>query len=388
MKKSAKIILGVVIAIFCLLLAGGGAFAYMIYNSPERILIAAVNTLSQELEQAEKTQPEKPDIDTLIQIYTSGSFAAEYDITTQNSFFDRDTTLKGSCEYDLANRKLRSDNVVTMSNSLDTMKMEYYIDQEKMYVLYPDLLEGSFIMPLDEYVEDTDSLFVEPSTELADTAGLLEGLEEKAVGNSIGLVESASVEKLKDQQGTYRVTIPKDKANEALDMEWKMQSDYVMDIKVEDNKYVTEISNAQTPLQVDEFGNISMTMSFHRTDGALTAVEILVDADDISMDYIFQYADANMDMKVECDVDGVKQKVSYWGTVTGNQDEIKMDMGGFRVYADDELVTSMSGLMTLKPLEGPVKKPKTEPEYDLLNMTEEEYMELFTQLGNKIYELF
>lgn len=380
MGKNKKVIIGIIAGILCIALAFGGLAVYKLINSPQRILLTAAANLTGEIEAAAKDISEQPDYATLLQMCASGDYKLDYNITMKNGYFKEETTLDGKCDYDTTNKCMNSTNKVAL-NGKGLVNMDFYVEQDKMYILYPDLINGSFIVPMEEYSE---GLFQKPSDEMTDTAGIAVGF-----GKDVPeLMKDARIEAVEGVKGSYRITIPKDSAAKIINEKQQLLSDLVFVVKVEQGKNISEITNVDTPLQIEEIGDVTIDILFRRDEEGLTATEMIVNASETSLDYTYRYADGNCDVAAEYETEQGKAKLSFWGKVTGGEDKITLNIDGMRMHLNDEMIMAVDGLVNMMPLDEPIQKPDTEPEYDLLNMTTEDYMELFGQIGDKIYDLF
>lgn len=378
MKKQTKVMMGVAAGLLCIVLIGGGIAAYSIINSPTRILMSAATGLLGEWEKADQKNTNKPDMEKLLTIYQTGDYKADFNITMQNRYFDTDTTLNGNCEYDTTNKKMKFKSSVAAKGT-ELVNMEVYMDGKNMYMLYPDWFKGSFVMSAEEYSE---GVLPEPSDDVMETAGFAKEIG----GQLIQCMTSAEVKKADGREGSYQITIPKDKVKSIGGLE--VQSDLNFLVQVENKNEITQITNEGMPCQIEEIGNVMLKTDFRRQNGELTSYEMVVGTEEISVDYTYLFEDAHSDLELIYKTEDANVKLVFWGSVTGEGDVITMNTEGLRIYIDEEQSVSMDGLVHLMPLTEEIEKPDTEPEYNPLTMTEEDYMELIMQMGDKITNLF
>lgn len=378
MKNRTKIIVGAIAGFLCLALIGGGILAYNIINSPKRILLSAAAALSGEWEQASAKNTKQPDMEKLLAIYQTGDYQADFNITVQNKYFDTDTTLDGNCEYDKTNHKMKFKSSVAAKGT-ELVNMEMYTDGKNMYMLYPDWLQGSFVMSAEKYSE---SMLPEPSENVVETAGF-----SKEIGTKlIRCMADAEVKKADKREESYQITIPKDAVKDIGGLEVCSDLNFFVQIGKEDG--ITQITNEGMPCQIEEIGNVTIKIDFRRQAGELTSYEMFVGTEEISLSYTYLFENAHCELELIYQVEETNVRFVFWGNVIGEDEVITLDTEGMRIYIDDEQTLSMDGLVHLMPLAGEIEKPDTEPEYNLLTMTEEDYMQLIMQMGDKITNLF
>lgn len=378
MKKQTKIVTGVVAGLLCILLIGGGIAAYGIINSPTRILVSAASALLEEWEEADRENTEKPDMEKLLAIYQTGDYKADFDITMQNRYLDAETAMNGNCEYDATNRKMKMNSSIAVKGT-ELVNMEVYMDGKNMYMLYPDWFQGSLVLPAEKY---SDGMLPESSGDVVEAAGFLKEIG----GGLIRWMEGAEVERADGKDGSYQITIPKDKAKSIGDLE--VQSDLKLLVQVENKNEITQITNEGMPCQIEKIGNVTMKIEFRRQEGRLASCEMILGTEEVSVDYTYLFGDAHSDLELTYKMEEAEVRVVFWGSVTGEGDVITMDAEGLRIYIDGKQSVAMEGLVHLMPLTEEIKKPDTKPEYNPLTMTEEDYMELIMQMGDKIANLF
>ena len=378
MKQSKKGIL-IIIACICVALAGGGIFAFARWkNSPQRRMLNAATRLSGAITAAAGEEGQ-PDLNRLMSLYTSGKFAASYNATVRNSFYTEDTVIEGKSLYSTPDRQMKSDSEVDM-NTFGKVKVQLYADDQKIYMLYPDWMEGSIIFPIAQYDKN---LFQTPPVEMADATEITTGIQDHV----IALMLVSEVEAVGKETGSYQVTLDKKKLEEAFGGKAEVKEDVTLSVSVEGEDHITSISNEMSPLELKGIGDTVLHMTFDWEDENVTSMKVTAKADKLSMDYTYTYADAKCDLTAEYEQLGTMTKIAFAGKVKTEKDsdEITLNIDSFKTYVEEDLLLSLDGLVILSPLEETIEKPEhLEPEFDLMHMTTDDYAKLYGMLGDKL----
>ena len=383
MKKSKRTLIIIIICL-CVALAGGGAFAFFqLKNSPKRKLLQAANTLSAAITAAADEEKGQPDLNKLAALYTSGEYAMSYNASLRNSYYTEETMIEGKSLLSTSDKKMKSSNKVDF-NTFGKISMDIYAEDDKVYMLYPGLMEeGSFVIPLEQYEA---GLFQTPPSEITDATEITSELQK----NIVAMMLVAGVEDIPDKAGEYHVILPKDKVNEAFGGKAKLDSDMVLTVTLAEDKYVTQITNEGSPLAIDGIGDATLKMTFQWDGESLSSTGIIAKAEKLSMDYNYTYEDAKYVLTAEYEQSGVKAKISFEGKIKTEKDsdEITLNIDRFQTYMDEKQVMSVDGLVVLSPLSEEIEKPEhLEPEFDITSMSMEDYAKLYDMVGDKILGL-
>ncbi len=378
MKQSKKGIL-IIIACICVALAGGGIFTYARWkNSPQRKMLNAATRLSGAVADAGGKEGQ-PDLNRLMCLYTSGKFATSYNATVRNSFYTEDTVIEGKSLYSTPDKQMKSDNQVDM-NTFGKVHVQLYADDQKVYMLYPDWMEGSFVFPIAQYDKN---LFQTPPAEMADATEITTGIQDHV----IALMLVSKVEAMEGEKGSYHVTLDKDKIKEAFGGKADVKEDVTLSVSVEKEDRITSISNEQSPLALEGIGDAILHMTFEWEEENVISMKVNVEADKLTMDYTYTYEDAKCDLTAQYEQLGTMMKIAFAGKVKTEKDsdEITLNIDRFQSYIEDDMILSLDGLVVLSPLEETIEKPDAlEPEFDLMHMTTDDYAKLYGMLGDKL----
>lgn len=376
MRDRKKIV--IIILLVIVLAIAGGVFGYKLFqNNPKRIMAKALTKLSNDLDTAVETGISPVDMDLLAKCYSTGDFKADFNISIKNKYYSDTTNMEGDCAYDTTNKRmLTSTKIALGGTSLTTVKL--YADDKKVYMMYPDLIKGSFMIPIEEYA---DGMFQKPAEGVDGVAALSNHFEKDVL--KAGL--TAKVEKIENSDN-YEITIMKDVLNSNLSENMQLESDLVLQIFM-DGENITEITNNDRPIRIGDMGKVTIDLKFIREGENITESAMIIGTDEISANYGYQYAEGISDIVLEYEEDGIEGKMVFRGKIRNNEDVVKLDITELKLFIDGTLTTDLSGLMHMSALDKPVEKPDTDPEYDLMNMTTEDFMDIISEAGTGIMDL-